>query len=146
MSQQVKVYRELQLLNKGIITTNQDMVIVDDELISKRTQNAMINTAGVSVSDLIAGVIDGTPTGAANYTLPDASDLVAGIANCKVGSSFLFVINNKSSGANTITVVAGSGGTADGTVTIAQNKIRAFLIIITSITSSEAYFVYGLGA
>lgn len=145
MSQQVKVYQELQLLNAGVITTNKDMVIVDDELVSKRTQNAMINTDTVSVGDCIAGVIDGTPTGAANYTFPSASDLVAGIANCKVGSSFLLVINNKSSGANTITVIAGSGGTADGTLTVAQNKIRAFLILITNITS-EAYFAYGLGA
>lgn len=145
MSQQVKVYRELQLLNNGVITTNKDMVIVDDELVSKRTQNTMINTATVSVADTIAGVIDGTPTSGANYTLPSASDLVAGIANCKVGSSFLLVINNKSTGANTITVIAGSGGTADGTLTIAQNKIRVFLIIVTAI-SSEAYFAYGLGA
>lgn len=145
MSQQVKVYRELQLLNNGVITTNKDMVIVDDELVSKRTQNTMTNTASVSVADCIAGVIDGAPTGAADYTLPDADDLVAGIANCKVGSSFLLVINNKAAGADAITVVAGSGGTADGTLTVAQHKIRAFLIIITAI-ESEAYYVYGLGA
>jgi len=40
-------------------------------------------------------------------------------------------------------VVAGSGGTGDGTLTVAQNIIRAFLILITNVTT-PAYFVYGI--
>ena len=146
MSQQIKVYRELQLLDKGIITTNKDMVIVDDELVSKKTQTAVTNTDTITAAQLITGVLDGTPTAAATYTLPTAALLVARIANCKVGSSFLVVVNNKSAGAYTITVAAGTGGTADGTLTVAQHVIRAFLVIITNVTSgSEAYSVYGLG-
>jgi hypothetical protein len=88
---------------------------------------------------------DLTPTAAAIYTLPTAANLVGGIANARVGDSFWFCINNKSAGANTITLAAG-GGTVDGTLTVAQNVIRNFLVIITNVTSaSEAYFVYGMG-
>jgi len=145
MSQQVKVYRELNLRDEAVITTSKDMVIVDDELVSKRTQTAVTNTATITAAQLITGILDGTPTDAATYTLPTAALLVAGIANCKVGSSFFFAVNNKAGGAYTITVAAGSGGTADGTLTVAQNVIRLFLVIITNVTSSsEAYSVYGL--
>ena len=143
MGQQVKVYRELQMLNAGIITTNKDMVIVDDELASKRTQTAVTDTDTITAAQVLTGILDGTPTAAATYTLPTAALLVAGIANCKVGSSFLLIVNNKSEGAYTITVVAGAGGTGDGTLTVAQNVIRAFLILITNVTT-PAYFVYGI--
>ena len=144
MSQQVKVYRELNLRDEAVITTSEDMVVVDDELVSKRTQTAVTDTATITAAHLITGILDGTPTSAATYTLPTAALLVAGIANCKVGSSFFFAVNNKSTG-NTITVAAGSGGTGDGTLTVAQNVIRLFLVIITNVTSSsEAYYVYGL--
>lgn len=145
MSQQVKVYRELKLLDKGIITTDGTMVIVDDPLASKKTQIALTDTTTVTAEQLIAGVLDGTPTAAATYTLPTATDLVAAIPNCKVGSSFMFVVNNKSEGTNTITVAAGTDGTADGTLTVAQHVIRAFLVIITNV-ATPAYYVYGLGA
>jgi hypothetical protein len=145
MPQQVRVYRELNLRDAGVITTSKDMVIVNDELASQRTQTAVTDTATITAAQVITGILDGTPTAAATYTLPTAALLVAGIANCKVGSSFFLIVNNKSAGAYAITVAAGTGGTADGTLTVAQNVIRAFLFIITNVTSgSEAYFVYGL--
>lgn len=113
----------------------------------KTTQTALTDTATVTAAQLLTKVLDGTPTAAATYTLPTAALLVAAVSNCQVGTSFVFVVNNKSAGANTITVAAGSGGTSDGTLTIAQNVIRTFLVIITNVTGgSEAYFVYGIGA
>jgi hypothetical protein len=64
----------------------------------------------------------------------------------KVGDTFEFIITNNSAGANTITVAAGSGGTADGTLTVAQNVVRKFVVHVTNVTAaSEAYFVYGIG-
>ncbi|MCK4340284.1 MAG: hypothetical protein KAY37_01000 [Phycisphaerae bacterium] len=123
------------------------VVQVTSPLVDKATQTAKIATATLTIAELLTKIIDGTPTGAATYTLPTAALLVAGIIDCKVGDSFEFLVNNKSSGANTITVAAGSGGTADGTLTVAQNVIRAFRIIVTNVTgSSEAYFAYGIGA
>ena len=112
----------------------------------KMAQTALIGTATVTAAQLLTKVLDGTPTAAATYTLPTAALLVAAVANAKVGDSFIFVVNNKSAGANTITIAGGAGGTADGTLTVAQDVIRAFLVIITNVTAAaEAYFVYGLG-
>lgn len=124
----------------GVIQTTQPLV-------EEMTQTALTDTATVTIAQLLTKILDGTPTGTATYTLPTAALLVEGIANAQVGDSFLFVINNKAASALTITVAAGSGGTADGTLTVAQNVIRAFVVTITNVTaSSEAYFVYGLGA
>lgn len=115
-------------------------------VLEKTTQTALVGTATVTAAQLLTKVLDGTPTAAATYTLPTAALLVAALKNPKVGSSFFFVVNNKSAGANTITVAEGTGGTADGTLTVAQNVVRSFLVIITNVTaSSEAYFVYGIG-
>ncbi|MBI3231845.1 MAG: hypothetical protein HYZ51_02065, partial [Candidatus Doudnabacteria bacterium] len=114
-------------------------------LIEKMTQTALADTATVTAAQLMTKIIDGTPTAAATYTLPTAALLVAGIANAKVGDSFEFFINNKSGGANTITVAGGTGSTTFGTLTVAQNVVRNFLIIITNVTgAAEAYTVYGI--
>lgn len=110
------------------------------------SQTATIGTATLTIAQLLTKIIDGTPTAAATYTLPTAALLVAGIPNAQVGDSFTFYVNNKSAGANTITLAAGTGGTADGTLTVAQDVIRPFFVIVTNITAaSEAYFAYGLG-
>jgi len=123
----------------GVIGTNQPLV-------EEMAQVAVTDTVTLTIAQLIQKVIDGTPTAAATYTLPTAALLVAGIANARVGDSFWLCINNKSAGAFTITVAAGAGGTADGTLTVAQNVIRNFLVIVTNVTAaSEAYSVYGMG-
>ena len=131
----------IQLLPKG-----SGVVQAANPFVEEMTQTALTDTATVTAAQLLTKVLDGTPTAAATYTLSTAALLVAAIPGARVGDSFWVVINNKSGGANTITVAAGTGGTADGTLTVAQNVIRSFLVIITNVTaSSEAYFVYGIG-
>jgi len=131
----------LELVPKGT-----GCLLFSGPITEKITQTAKTDSVTLTIAELLTKVIDGTPTAAANYTLPTAAALVAGIVDCAVGTSFHFYINNKSAGANTITVVAG-GATLDGTVTVAQNVVREFVIIVTNVTgSSEAYSCYGLGA
>lgn len=131
----------LRLTAKGI-----GVVQTTQPLLEEMTQTALTDTATVTAAQLKTKVLDGTPTAAATYTLPTAALLVAAIPNAQVGDSFFFVINNKAASALTITVAAGTGGTADGTLTVAQNVIRTFLVIITNVAAtSEAYFVYGIG-
>lgn len=121
------------------------IVALRGAVVEKTTQTALTDTATVTAAQLLTKVLDGTPTAAATYTLPTAALLVAAMPGAAVGDSFTFIVNNKSSGANTITVAAGSGGTGDGGLTVAQNKIKMFFVIITNVTaSSEAYFVYGI--
>lgn len=109
-------------------------------------ETAVDDTATVTAAQLLKKIIDAVPTGAATFTLPTAALLVAAMPGVKVGDTFEFIITNNSAGANTITVAAGTGGTADGTVTVAQNVVRKFVVHITNVTaSSEAYTVYGIG-
>ena len=116
-------------------------------LVDKTTQTALTDNATVTAAQLLTKVLDGTPTAAATYTLPTAALLVAQMPGVAVGDSFYFIVNNKAGGAYTITLAAGNGGTADGTLTVAQNVIRGFFVIITNVTgAAEAYFVYGLAA
>lgn len=120
--------------------------LLPNTITDKLTQTALTGTATVTAAQLLTRVLDGTPTAAATYTLPTAALLVAAIPGAAVGDSFTFIVNNKSAGANTITLASGAGGTDDGTLTVAQNVIRTFQIIITNVTAaSEAYFLYGIG-
>lgn len=81
-------------------------------------------------------------TGAsANLTLPAASDLVNNIQGAMVGTSFELVIRN--TGAGTVTMVAGAGGTISGTATVVTVNTRVLLFNLTNVTPGlEAYTVY----
>jgi len=92
------------------------------------------DTATLTAAQILGGLITGTPTAAANYTTPTAALLIAALQALGVpylNESFEFSIKNTSAGANTITVVGGTGVTIVGTATIAQNNIKRFRLIIT---------------
>lgn len=109
--------------------------------------NAVTDTLTLTPEELLQGLVVGTPTAAANYTLPKAADLIAALqdfGNPFIGQSFEFDIINKSGGANTITVVTNTGVTTNGTLTIAQNFVRRFRVIITD-PVALTYSIYSLG-
>jgi hypothetical protein len=77
-------------------------------------------------------------------TLPSAAALCDAIQGCMVGTSFELMI--KSTGAGSVTVAAGTGGTMNGTATVATVNIRTFLINFTNVTiGQEAYTAYSEG-
>lgn len=79
-----------------------------------------------------------------NLTLPAAADLCNNVQGAMVGTSFEFMVKN--TGAGTVTVVAGAGGTINGTATVATVNIRTFLVNFTNVTlGQEAYTVYSEG-
>ena len=91
-----------------------------------------IDSATLTVDQLTNGIIIGTPTTTAAYTLPLASDLDAALSNSKVGSTFDFrVINTTTAGVITMTTntgwTIGSGG-SQGLMTIAATAgtVRSF--------------------
>ena len=90
------------------------------------------DSATLTVAQLTNGIIIGTPTTTAAYTLPLASDVDAALSNAKVGSTFDFrVINTTTAGVITVTTNTGwsigSGG-SQGLMTIAATAgtVRAF--------------------
>ena len=80
-------------------------------------------------------------------TLPTAAALVDAIQGAMVGTSFTFHIRNNSGGAYTETLAAGTGGTTSGTMTLAQNLSKSYMVVFTNVTAgSEAYTVYSMSA
>jgi hypothetical protein len=90
------------------------------------------DSATLTVSQLTNGIIIGTPTTTAAYTLPLAADVDSTLTNAKVGSTFEFrVINTTTAGVITVTTNTGwsigSGG-SQGLMTIAATAgtVRSF--------------------
>lgn len=111
-------------------------------MVKQMTVTAKVATVTLTPAEILGGFIDGTPTGAATYTLPTAALMLAAVNQAGIGNAIEFTIKNSSGGAYTITVAAGSNGTTKGTMTIDQNNSKRFLLISTG---AEAYDVYSLG-
>lgn len=101
----------------------------------------------LTAAQILGGFIIGVPTGAANYTTDTAANIINAIEGAVVGSSIQFTVRNKSGGANTITLVAGTGVTLNSgdTVTVAQNNQKTFLVVVTGLGASAAVTVYSFG-
>jgi hypothetical protein len=111
------------------------------------TPTTAADTATLTEAQLLGGLITGTPTAAANYTLPTPALLIAALqafSEPYIGMTFYFTIKNTSAGANTITAVGPTGATVTGTATIAQNSAKRFRVVITGV-DAPAYTVYSEG-
>ena len=91
-----------------------------------------IDDATLTVAQLINGIILGSPSTAAAYTLPLAAGVDTTLTNAKVGSTFDFrVINVTGSGVITMTTNTGwtigsSGSQGLMTITNAAGTVRGF--------------------
>jgi hypothetical protein len=109
------------------------------------------NTATLTVDQMV-GLLNGTPTGAATYTTPTATQLCNAFpstANYFPSATFgiLWAVINTSGGANTITIAGGTGVTAGTTLTVAQNNSRLFLLFPTScVAGSQAWTLQSIAA
>ena len=125
---------------------------------SKWVNQAAQNTTTVTTDDtagdltltaamLLGGLILRDPNGGARTDTTDTAALiVAAFPNAVVGSSFNVTIRNTADAAETITVAGGAGVTTSGTMTIAQNNTREFVVVLDNVTeSSEACTIYSLG-
>ena len=100
-----------------------------------------------TAAQLLGGIILRDPNGGGRSDVtPTAALLKAALPGIAVGTGFEFTIRNTADAAETITVTAGTGATLSGTMTIAQNNSKRFLVVFTNVTTgSEAYTVYSLG-
>lgn len=110
--------------------------------VTQMTVSAETATATITAAEVLGGLIDGTPTGAATYTLPTGTLMAAALNQAGIGNAIEFTVKNSAGGAHTITVAGGTGGTDKGTMTIAQNNTKRFLLIMTA---AATYDVYSLG-
>lgn len=110
--------------------------------------NTSSNTVGFTFagSDLAGGSVSvthnllGTLGAGANATLPTAANLIAAFATANIplvgGATYELNIMNTSGGAFSWTIVTNTGWTLAGTMTIAQNTFRKFLVIFNSTLTS----------
>lgn len=114
------------------------------------TPTTAINTAGAgtyAAADLLGGMIVRDPSGASRSdTLSTAALLVAALTKPQVGDIIVCRVLNNADAAETITLLAGSGGSfgaANKTHTIAQNGSVTLRIRLTGVDAgSEAYVIY----
>lgn len=99
-----------------------------------------------SAAELIGGYMQNDPAGDVNVTTATATQIVAAIPNCQVGSSFECVLENTANGAETITIVGGADVTltAGQTFTPTQNESLRMLFVVTGV-GTPGVTVYGLG-
>jgi len=111
------------------------------------TTDATAGAKTYTAAELIGGLILRDCAGASRADVtPTAALIVAGFAGGIVGSSFEFTIRNTSDAAETITVTVGAGVTLSGTMTIAQNNSKRFLVRLDNVgAGTEAVTVYSLG-
>lgn len=143
----VDLKSKTRLLKDGTVFINRNGDYVGGKVIRGATVTTS-STAGAvtyTAAQIIGGLILRDPNGAGRSDVtPTATLIVNEIAACKVGSSFEFTIRNTADAAETITVTAGTGVTLSGTMTIAQNNSKRFLVVVTAV-SSPAVTVYSLG-
>ena len=93
---------------------------------------AAAGSYAISAETLTGGYLSYDPSGgAANATLPSASDVLAIIGNSPY-TSFRFIIENTADASETITLTDGgdSKNNLVGTMTIAQDRAREFVIYV----------------
>lgn len=87
-----------------------------------------------------AGTVDlaltGTLAGAQNVTMPTVAALVSALQAPMPGMSYRLRITNQSGGAFAWTVLTNTGWTLTGTMTIAQNTWREFVVTLNSLTAA----------
>ena len=111
-------------------------------MVKQITVTAKIATVTLTAAEILGGFVDGTPIAAATYTMPTAVLMLAALNQAGIGNAIEFTIKNSAPGAHAITVASGVGGTDKGTMTIAQNNSKRFMLICTAATT---YDLYSLG-
>ena len=108
-----------------------------------------VTTAGdvtYTAAQLKTGLILRDPNGGARADLfPTAANLLAAVPGAIAGTSFIVTIRNTADAAETITMTTNTGLTLSGTMTIAQNAQKSFLVTFTDV-STAAVTIYSMGS
>lgn len=132
----------------AVTATAQTMPFSRPVAVPFRTGNTAADTA-VLVPTQMSGLLTGTPTAAANYTTPTATQLCAlfpFVGSNATNFHWDIYWKNTSAGANTITAVAGTGVTITGTATVAQNAIKHWMVVLTGCAATPAAQLISLGS
>ena len=104
--------------------------------------NATVGSTTLSAGNLLGGSVltvlnmTGTQTAAANLQVPTVANLVADMSNPVAGQAWTLRVINSSSGAYAVTAVTNTGWTLAGTMSIADNTWREFIITLSTLSSA----------
>lgn len=127
--------------------------VVNTPNLTRLKVDATATGVTLAAASMIHGVYLHAPTGAVNDTTDTAANIIALLPQCYIGAgngaetAIDFTLINNSAGANTITVLAGTGVTLASSVsplTVAQNKVQRLIGYITS-CSTPAITLYSVG-
>jgi len=127
----------------GVVVNTQSLPYFAITVTTEATAAAVTYTA----AQLKGGLILRNTNGAARADLfPTAANIVAALPSAFVGQTFEVTIRNTAAAAETITMTTNTGLTLSGTMTIAQNNQKPFLVRLTNVTTgSEAATIYSMG-
>lgn len=109
---------------------------------SKFNTNAATAGTTLLAADVTGGTVNvdlaltGTLGAGANAQMPTVAAIVAALPNPVVGLSYRLRIINESSANFAWTVTTNTGWTLTGTMSIAQNTWREFVVTLTSLTAA----------
>lgn len=124
------------------VTRLNALELVEGRAIGQTDVTTIATAAAVTftAAQVLGGLILRDPAGAGRADLvPTAADLIAAMNNPAIGASFEFTIRNTADAAETITVTTNTGVTLSGTMTIAQNNSKRFLVRVDSPTTVSVY-------
>lgn len=119
-----------------------DSLAVRDTFTNLSTVSTVTDASAVTftAAQVVGGLILRDPNGAGRADLvPTVASLYTELARPEAGQSFEFTIRNTADAAETITVTTNTGWTLSGTMTIAQNNSKRFLVVFASPTAATLY-------
>lgn len=125
-------------------------VVMDSPVSAAFNTNTATSGATLSAANVTGGTatvdlaMTGTLGAGANAQMPTVANLVAAIPCFTVGQSYRLRIINRSSANFAWTVTTNTGWTLTGTMTIAQNTWRDFVVTVTSASAATLQAV-GIG-
>lgn len=126
----------LELFNDGSQLTVKGPVFKKTTVTTEATAGDVTYTA----AQILGGLILRDPAGGARADLfPTAAAIIAAMKSYNVGNSFEVTIRNTADAAETITMTTNTGLTLSGTMTIAQNNSKSFLVLVTAATTVTIY-------
>lgn len=107
--------------------------LADAKYVTAAAQSATLAAGDITGARVVT--YDNTGTTPGNLTTRTAALMFADVPGAYAGMSYILLIRNSSGSANTATIVAGTGVTLTGTMTVAQNVTRIFVVTFVSATA-----------
>jgi len=130
-----KMRREAEKIAANFVTLNGFTQPVGKYTANTATADETVTGPEVAGADNVVLNMTGALAAGRALTLPTAAAIVAAITDPYVGKTYRLRIMNTSSGNFDWTVTTNTGLTLTGTMTIAQNTYREFLVTLTSLTA-----------